>query len=1275
MSTVDNLLKYFNEENDLKEENKVDSDNNENENRSFNQNIKSTLINEETDNNDNDNSSGNFQINDLLNQKISAYNNIKDNEKEEINKNDEEKKDNIIENNMEEIKEKNINENLNNINKLYDNYNEPEPDNINNNQNNEINKEESLKDDYFGRDRTYSFRPRKKPETPILKQKEEIKVNEFKLDNDKNNIDNLEPENKEIKDNTDVSPIFTETIKAKIEINEDFGHITNKQNNNNNNNNINNIYEDKYQSFENNDDSEDNTNKEDEEFLSNEELRRSQKKEINKNKEEKKEDIFIEIIEEKKEEEEEDNAQVNKNEKIEIDEEEAQRKYLEEQDKKNKLKKIRDEMNSRSTSLRDSVEQNRKKLLEMLNKNKNKNVINIEESKDKTNNNDKNEKKDIKKNDNKITNKNEIKEKKEIKENKEIKEIKEIKENKEINKKENNDNKKEINDNDEKNKNKKYGEKINAKKKLLSNNMYNRLYKNDNKKEKDKNKDKDKTNKVNLKKNEKNNIKDKNNKLNKNNENESSNKNLKKNIDTIIIDENSSEESDKLNNSQRIYNHFPMINELKKELLNNTRKNHKKQNTNQNLKTNNYANKYLTESNNLNKSNKPKKIEKGKKPILFDDTEYETNLFKPEINQKSKNLIKKKVNKRKGSSPLNKSDTGSTYIENRRLNTPVGELLYEDAANKRQKLENICINEKINIKKDGNKSLISRGSVNLLLKKNEMKLNEIIEKYSKKNDGQLSIINTIQCLWDIHILRELLKFSSKTVDEINLDYIKTIVEETTNKKAKIPREIEEIEFIEQLWIKINPYYENEKDFIDKDILYNFLKILFSLDEQTEINKMIKTIENYLKTINKNNQKNEDKDINNINNENSNDNKNNINNIDINENEENKEKQENNENNENKNIVKENNNKNIKFNSLLRNKEFGKNDIWPLSKFIRVFFDLKKLLSEYQVSKKDIIAEKIIKEREKELTFQPDFNATASYFRRKNKQEKKEDIINNISLNTTISNISGNSNKKKNNFNKLYEEFMLKKQMHEKALMILRENKEKRELRMCTDRPKINKDYKFKKREKTPEIGCTRNEFLYKLNKDIINKKKEKVIEKENEFKEKYPFRPNVHKKEDLMNKSFIDGDKNKPKGSDAYIKRNRSVIQFKKREKDNLQNKITGANYEKVKKQKIMLPRIKDLEPSSNLMQQKENEKKEKRENNNENNNEDNKNVNENDVFFTIQVRTAKGKIKPLKIYINNNPIETVNNFCDINNIKKGTREKIIQKVNELKDIYKEIQK
>ena len=302
----------------------------------------------------------------------------------------------------------------------------------------------------------------------------------------------------------------------------------------------------------------------------------------------------------------------------------------------------------------------------------------------------------------------------------------------------------------------------------------------------------------------------------------------------------------------------------------------------------------------------------------------------------------------------------------------------------------------------------------------------------------------------------------------------------------------------------------------------------------------------------------------------------------------------------------------------------------------------------------------MKEREKELTFQPDFNATQSYFRHKNLKDKKDD-----SLNTSInSNLTTNSttNKKKHNFNKLYEEFMLKKQMHEKALMILRENKEKREIRMCTDRPTINKNFKIKNRKKTPEVGTTRNEFLYNLNKDILNKRKENLALKESQYldKEKYPFRPNISNNESLMNKSFREGPQNLPKGSQEYIKRNRSLIQFRKRERNDIQNKVIGANYDKIKNQKVNLPRIKDLEPNTNLNQQKD---------------IDNNSINnDNEAYFTIQVKTSKGRIKPLKIYINKNPIEAANKFCDENNIKKETREKIIQKIKELKIIYKGIE-
>ena len=76
---------------------------------------------------------------------------------------------------------------------------------------------------------------------------------------------------------------------------------------------------------------------------------------------------------------------------------------------------------------------------------------------------------------------------------------------------------------------------------------------------------------------------------------------------------------------------------------------------------------------------------------------------------------------------------------------------------------------------------------------------------------------------------------------------------------------------------------------------------------------------------------------------------------------------------------------------------------------------------------------------------------------------------------------------------------------------------------------------------------------------------------------------------------------------------------------------------------------------------------------NSNNNEKDNNENNDSDVYFTIQVKTSKGKTKPLKIYINKNPIEEANTFCDVNNIRQATRDKIIQKIKELQKIYKEI--
>ena len=1167
MSSLDSLIKYFFEENKIKEENKENFENSS-ENKGYNQN----MINRIERKNVEEKSSISFKIDNLINSSNAS----------------------IYNNNLEEKEKLEKSENIDNEEK-------------------DISIEE--KDEYVGRDRTYSFNPEKVPGTPILNKEEENKTNEYKLDNDKQETEI--GKSNEIFDNI---PVFSEIVETKIERNDNNlinnaidDQITNKANYNRrhsfnietNNFNDNN---------DNNEESEDDTYKEEEDFLTKEELRRSKREELNNfyNKKEKKENKVIEIIEkrkieednklaeiieERKEEEEEDNEETKEKEK-EKEEEEAQKRYLEEQDKRKSLQNMRNEMNIRTSSLRDSVEQKKKKLMEMLNEKKNimENAKNKEKEKDKRND--------------------ALYEKKST------------------------------------NNSMKYGEKISAKKKQLSSTVFNRLYNIDKKKESEKGKEKEKekekqfgrnnkktvrnNNRNNIKNNIKSNLKNKNNKLNKSQTNIFSTN--KKEFNSFIIEENPKDDNNLLNNSQRLNIHFPIISDLKKEL---NKKVHQKQKTNQNLfDTKEFIQKFLNDSKNVNSSNK---FEKFSKPITIEDSENESYSFRPEINQKSKDLCIKKIKKRDNSSPDN-NILARSYIENRRLNAPIGDLLYEDATIKKQKLENICINEKINIKKDVNQSLISKGSVSLLLKNYEIKLNNTVEKYAKINEGKLSIANTIQILWEIHILREILKYSNKNIGEIDLYYIKDIVEKIMDKNTKVHREIEEIEFVEQFWIKINPFYQNEKDLIEEEQLKKFLKILFSLNEQSEINKSIGIVNKYLKSIKdpkkENTENKEENNENNINNDDNNDNDNNLN------------------------INDEKDNNKI-FNSLLRNKEYRRQDIWPISKFIRVFFELKKLLSTYKTSKKEKIMEDIKKEREKELTFQPDFNATSSYFRKRQKKEEDEDF-NNTSINST--NPDNNKNKKKHDFNKLYEEFMLKKQMHEKALIILRNNKEKKELKMLTDRPKINKDYKMKNRRKTPEVGCSRNEFLYKLNKDILDTKKQNELKKENEYKQ-YSFKPTISSNPFLMNKSFAEGEKNQPKGSEEYIKRNRSLIQFKKRESIKEENRITGQNYEKTKKKKVNLPRIKDLEPSTNLLDEKEINKNEEKSIKNEDNNSVSQS--DNDIYFTIQVKTIKGRVKPLKIYFNNNPIETVNNFCDGNNIQKHTRDKIIKKIKELQEAYK----
>ena len=76
MSSLDNLIKYFSEENKIKEENKENFENS-NENKGYNQNI----INRIERKNVEEKSSNNFNIDNLLNSNISMFNNLEENQK------------------------------------------------------------------------------------------------------------------------------------------------------------------------------------------------------------------------------------------------------------------------------------------------------------------------------------------------------------------------------------------------------------------------------------------------------------------------------------------------------------------------------------------------------------------------------------------------------------------------------------------------------------------------------------------------------------------------------------------------------------------------------------------------------------------------------------------------------------------------------------------------------------------------------------------------------------------------------------------------------------------------------------------------------------------------------------------------------------------------------------------------------------------------------------------------------------------------------------------
>ena len=497
-------------------------------------------------------------------------------------------------------------------------------------------------------------------------------------------------------------------------------------------------------------------------------------------------------------------------------------------------------------------------------------------------------------------------------------------------------------------------------------------------------------------------------------------------------------------------------------------------------------------------------------------------------------------------------------------------------------MKNRCLTEDNNIKSKANKKKMSKKSYNMVIERINKKMNNIIKKHSV--DSKVSIVNIIQCLCDLKIINELIK--SNQIIDLNIE---TIKDNIANINEKDQKKIKELELIEQLWFLINPTME---ECINNQLFFELLKILFSSIDNNINNNQIKELTKYIANLldkNNINYKDEDEDK---------------------------------------------NNSELSMISPLRDKKFSKNSLWPISKIIKTFLHLKSNIKAYRSNeyeyKKEELSNNLKEEREKELKFEPDLSQSNNYmFKKNSKYNYYIDEYKQL-LNDDIYFYSYNYKKPKLDFNKIYERFMLQKKMHEKALEKLREIKRKKELKKCSNKPKIS--------EYSPEqLNWSvdyENSKIYKRNNDI-------------------PIFERLYNNDTISFSYKATKDNNNKYECSPKLSPDRKLIVT---DIKNAGDKNHGKKYEK--------EGINPFHIDNDSNEDKNNIKINKNKENNINNN----NIIDN-LPVIIVIKLPNGEIKSMKIYEKmNKTTEILNEFCRKNDINEEDKKIILGKIMDYKN-------
>jgi hypothetical protein len=217
--------------------------------------------------------------------------------------------------------------------------------------------------------------------------------------------------------------------------------------------------------------------------------------------------------------------------------------------------------------------------------------------------------------------------------------------------------------------------------------------------------------------------------------------------------------------------------------------------------------------------------------------------FLPEINERSREICSK-MSKNRPTTPDMSSKNGNnyentSYISSRKPNTPIGNLLYEDAYNKKQKINRMYFNEINNIKSAAIKKKINNNSYIMVIERINKKIDNAIKKFS--SNGKMSILGVAKCLFELNIINEIIKIKDNINDDFDFAKFQSSIQYINGKDMK---KLEEVELLEQLWFKINP---SLTQYVNSEILSELLKILFS--ENNNIRKLSNDISILFKKYN------------------------------------------------------------------------------------------------------------------------------------------------------------------------------------------------------------------------------------------------------------------------------------------------------------------------------------------------------------------------------------------------------------------------------------------